>query len=245
MSAHLSEEEQIEALKRWWQRNGRTTLIAVIVGIGAWWGLQQWQQQQQIQKEQNSLYYSEIQLLAEAESLTEQQGADLWTKASSLKTQAEGTQYSWYSALILARLAVEKGDYDSAARELQYVLDGSDNQELASIAQLRLARVETDRGNNDKALQLLLRPVSGQLATAYAELRGDIYMQQGDTGAARAAYQEALNSGDRGQLLTLKLNRAIAASGVADAAAAEAATAEDSEPADPAEADPVESDPAE
>ena len=212
MSAHLSEEEQVEALKRWWQRNGRTTIIAVVLGIAAWWGFQQWTEQQQLQRESNSILYLQVQMLAQANSLTDQQKTELWNKSNMLKEQAEGTQYGWYSALQLAKLAFENTDYVVAAAELQYVLDGDADQSLKDIAQLRLARVEANRNDTAKAFQLLNVANVGGLAAAYAELRGDLYMQQGDTEAARIAYQEAINSAtevDRNavELLQLKLNR--------------------------------------
>ncbi|UTW45390.1 tetratricopeptide repeat protein [bacterium SCSIO 12696] len=220
MSAHLSEEEQVEALKRWWQRNGRTTIVAVVVGVAAWWGLQQWNQQQQGQRESNSLLYSQVQELAQASSLNDKQRSDLLSKSHALKSQAEGSQYGWYAALMLAKLAFDEADYDRAANELQYVLDGSDDTGLKTIAQLRLARVEVTRGNLDSALELLQLAENSDMAAAYAELRGDIYMQKGDTEAARVAYQEALNgkapnSGDS-QLLTLKLNRVTPADAQSD-----------------------------
>ncbi|MCV6606024.1 MAG: tetratricopeptide repeat protein [Porticoccaceae bacterium] len=211
MSAHLSEEEQVEALKQWWRRNGRTTIIAVVVGVAAWFGLQQWNQQQQAQRENNSLLHMEVQQLAAASDLSEQQQIDLWNKSSTLKAQAEGSQYGWYAALMLAKLAFEKGDYDNAASELQYVIDGSEDAGLSAIATLRLARVEVTRGNTEQALALLNARDSGDMAASYAELRGDIHRQQGDQDAARIAYQEALNDSASGagdtQLLQLKLNR--------------------------------------
>ncbi|MGS2724592.1 YfgM family protein [Porticoccus sp. GXU_MW_L64] len=220
MSAHLSEEEQVEALKRWWQRNGRTTIIAVVVGVAAWWGLQQWNQQQQTQRENNSLLYTEVQQLAAASGISEQQQTELWNKASTLKTQAQGSQYGWYAALMLAKLAFEKQDYDTAASELQYVIDGSGDDGLNAIARLRLAKVEVTRGNTEQALVLLNAQDNGDMSAAYAELRGDIQRQQGDNDAARLAYQEALNgsAGDN-QLLRLKLNRVTPADHVSQESA--------------------------
>lgn len=212
MSAHLSEQEQVEALQRWWQNNGRTTIVAVVLAVAVWWGFGQWQQQQQIQQENNSVLYQDVQELARADALDDSQREELAARAGTLKQRAAGTQYDWYSALILARLAFEKADYDSAAAELQHVLDGGADQGLKAIARLRLARVESARGDLARALELLQSPDAGDLAAVYAELSGDLHLQQGDTEAARIAYQQAINSatavdGDAMELLNLKLNR--------------------------------------
>ena len=193
----------------------------MVLGIASWWGLDQWNQQQKEQSEQNSILYLQVQELAQASSLTEEQRTALRDKSESLKKQAEGTQYGWYSALMLAKLAFEQNDHATAASELQYVLDGSGDQALKNIAQLRLARVEAARGDIVRALELLQSANAGDLSATYAELRGDLHMQQGDTEAARIAYQEAINNASDADrtatdLLALKLNRATPAATPAD-----------------------------
>ena len=44
MSAHLSEEEQIEAFKRWWQRYGTTTVASVALASAMYLGWNLYQQ---------------------------------------------------------------------------------------------------------------------------------------------------------------------------------------------------------
>ena len=34
MEQYRTEEEQVEALKKWWEENGRSTIVAVIVALG-------------------------------------------------------------------------------------------------------------------------------------------------------------------------------------------------------------------
>ena len=226
MSAHLSEEEQVEALKRWWKHNGRKTMVAVVLGIGAWWGIGQWSDHQQAVKESSSVLYNQMQTLAEANALNDQQRAELLDKAGELKRQAADSQYGWYAAMMLARLAFEGGDFEGAAGELHYVLDSGASQGLKDIARLRLARVEAARGELAKALELLSVADVGDMAATYAELRGDLYQQQGDTEAARAAYQEAISratEADRNarDLLDLKLNRVTPAEAPDEQAEAE------------------------
>ena len=35
MEAYRTEEEQVEALQRWWDENGRSTILAVVVALAA------------------------------------------------------------------------------------------------------------------------------------------------------------------------------------------------------------------
>ena len=43
MADHLEDDEQVEALKRWWDENGRSTIVAVILAVGGTLGWQQYQ----------------------------------------------------------------------------------------------------------------------------------------------------------------------------------------------------------
>ena len=54
MADHLSEEEQIEAVKRWWAANGMQTILAAVLVVGGYFGWQYWEQEQQLQTDQAS-----------------------------------------------------------------------------------------------------------------------------------------------------------------------------------------------
>ena len=38
MSSYLSEEEQVEALKKWWKDNGTSVIAGVVLGFGIIFG---------------------------------------------------------------------------------------------------------------------------------------------------------------------------------------------------------------
>ena len=42
MADHITEEEQIEALKRWWDENGKQVVLAIVLTVGGYFGWQAW-----------------------------------------------------------------------------------------------------------------------------------------------------------------------------------------------------------
>ena len=60
MADHLSEEEQIEAVKRWWAANGMQTILAAVLVVGGYFCWQYWEQEQQLQTDQASNAYLEM-----------------------------------------------------------------------------------------------------------------------------------------------------------------------------------------
>ena len=60
MVEHKTEEEQIEAVKRWWSENGRVVVIAVLIGVSGSFGWQFWQDYKQERREQAALEYWQL-----------------------------------------------------------------------------------------------------------------------------------------------------------------------------------------
>lgn len=214
MAEHLNDEEQIEALKRWWKANGPRLLLIAVLVLGSWYGWQHMQSREKGSAEEAALLYGAmLKQLADWENEQDEQSASAAAShAETLKALSPKSQYGRYGALILARLAVADGDLDTAAAELKWVMDNSGDQGLKYLAALRLARVEIARGNDEAALAQLNAPVPEPLTALYAELKGDVHARLGDTDAARQAYQLALdnlNPADAAArpLLELKLNQ--------------------------------------
>lgn len=191
MDTYRTEEEQVEALRKWWDDNGRSTLLAVVLAVGLGFGWQGWQQHQQQQAELASLRYEE--LLEAVQVVSDEAGvATVRHLAETLKTEFPDSAYARFAALHLARLAVMNDDLDSAERELRWVLTTNTAAEINALVELRLARVVAAQGDLPAALQILAAAQAGAYAPAYAEVQGDIYQQQGDNELALEAYQRAI-----------------------------------------------------
>jgi predicted negative regulator of RcsB-dependent stress response len=201
VSTHLSDEEQVEALKKWWKDNGKSIIGGAVVGLALVGGWQGWQQYSRHQAEQAAGYYSEFSATARAGKA--EQAAE---QAKRLQDQFGDSAYAVYAALQLARLAYDDGQPAAAREHLQWALDHAADPALAQVARLRLARLLLDQGELDAARSLAAAAPADAFAGQYAELRGDLAMAAGDRAAAGAAYQEALATGiANADLVRLKL----------------------------------------
>jgi predicted negative regulator of RcsB-dependent stress response len=206
---YRTEEEQVEALRKWWDENGRSTLLAIVLAVGAGFGWQAWQQQQETLAETASLRYEEL-LEAVQSGADEDQLATIRHLAGGLKEDYSGSTYAGFAALHLARLAVMEDDLVTAESELRWVLTAKPSDEVRLLAQLRLARVIAAQGNLQAALDILNAGDAGSYEPAYEEARGDIYLQLGQRDKAVESYQAAstlaaASGGGAGNSLQLKL----------------------------------------
>lgn len=197
MSAHLTEEEQLEAMKRWWDENGKNTVIAVVVAVAGYFGFEAWQDSARAAEEAASNKYQtliEAVVVAPGTVLDDTQRATAESLANELKQQAADGFYGQSAALFIAKLAVESQELDKAEAELQWLLEQQPEQAMALVTRLRLARVQGAAGKFDQALATLQAVDAGSFAASYSEVRGDILLAKGQVETARTAYQLALQS---------------------------------------------------
>lgn len=221
MSSYAGDDEQLEALKRWWKENGSSLISGVLIVVVAWFGFGQFQQTRENSSAAASALYDQISQLALANLTGGISSDDLLTAQawySELKNDHASSIYTRYAALFMAGFHVEQEQLDQAAAELQWVLENREigflreaNDELFTVTRLRLARVELAQGNPQAALaRLQAEPVPAAFRAAATELEGDIQIALGNRDAAREAYQGALlalmemGTGNPG-LLQLKL----------------------------------------
>jgi predicted negative regulator of RcsB-dependent stress response len=195
VAEHLSDEEQLENLKRWWKENGLFTIAAVVLCIGGYFGWDNWKANQQQKMETASELYQqmmEVAIVEPGQKANDTQHRLVNELATQLKEEFSSSQYARYGALLVAKLAVEKNDLDAAAEQLRWALDDAD-EGLGLVIKLRLAKVEASRDNIDLALSMLNGVDAQTLSSAYAEARGDFYLMKGDKTAAYEAYKQALD----------------------------------------------------
>ena len=181
-----TEEQQLEALKRWWSENGKAVLWGLFLGLSILVGARFWYQHIEQQATAASMEFDQLR-----QELSAEQFDAVAQRAAYIREHFASTPYAVMAALVQARIAVEKGQLDKAADELRWVLANDPLPEYGDEARLRLARVLLALGQPDAALAQL-SPEPSTLRARYQELRGDILLGKGDREAARAAYTQAL-----------------------------------------------------
>jgi predicted negative regulator of RcsB-dependent stress response len=213
VAAHLTEEEQLENLKQWWKDYGTTVVVAVVVGLGGFFGWNQYQSYQQGKASEASVVYEKFAtaVTAQEDELSAEQSAELKQLAQAVIAQDESSLYADFAELYLAKLAVQQKDYASAKTSLEKVFKRGTNDSMRDLARLRLARVHAAAGEIDQAISLLSAPVLPAYTAAYAEAKGDVLLGQERLAEARTAYQAALqalgaNQPQRRNLVQLKID---------------------------------------
>lgn len=205
MDVYTTEEQQVEAIKKWWRENKWSLIGGVMIGIAVLWGGRSWIANQHSHAESGSELYQVM-----MGKLASGQLDDAAADGAILLGQYLDTPYAALASMAMAKINYQKGDVAAAKSHLHWVLDNSDEEVVKLDARLRLARLLLEEKDDSGALALLANVDAGSFAAAYDELRGDIYAASGDTEQARAAYTRALatlapNAPSRG-LLRVKLD---------------------------------------
>ena len=201
MTAYLNEDEQVEAIKKWWKENGRSLVIGVVLGLAAIFGWKGWQSYRIAQGEAASNLYITMQNQAAAGNVE-----NALATGKRLLGEHTASVYASFAALRLARISYARGDRAEAAENLNWVVEHAPDDVVADLARVRLARVRVDLDEVDAAAKVLEQVGADFMPGTVAELRGDIARAKGDLAAAREAYVLALASegGARG-LVKMKL----------------------------------------
>ncbi|MBR9813378.1 tetratricopeptide repeat protein [bacterium] len=184
----LSEEERVKQIRDWWSQNWMALVGGLVIGLGGVLGWQGWQAHKQTQAVEASVLYDKLQ---EAVSSNDLDSAN--AHQETLVAQYKGTPYAGLGALSVAGAQARAEDYAGAASNLEWATNYADDPALRPVARLRLARAQWAQGEADAAVATLKAGDTPEaLAAAYHTLEGDIRLMQGQTDAAKAAYEAAL-----------------------------------------------------
>lgn len=182
-----TEEQQVEALKKWWKDNSKSVIGGVIIGVGVLLGGRAYIQQTHQHVELASASFEAMMMDMEQNKNTE--AADL---GAQILGQYVDTPYAAMASLALAKIKLDEGDLATAKTHLRYALDHSEKDEVKHVVRLRLARLLLTEGKHDEAIQLLNSVEPGVFKSSYEELKGDVYLALGKVNEARNAYNIAL-----------------------------------------------------
>ena len=187
----LEEQEQLAALKAWWQENGNlvmTALSLVLVVLAAWQG---WNYYQRNQAVQASGLYDAVQKAARAGDLKQ-----VRESAGAVLENYPRTAYAAMAALVSAKAHFQGGDLKTARAQLAWVAENAKDEGLQDIARLRLASVMLDEKAYDDALKVLEAKHGAAFDALFLAARGDVLVAQEKKEEARSAYQAALEKAD-------------------------------------------------
>jgi len=202
MAYSIEEEQEINQLKDWWKENGKTIIVAFILGVGGMFGWRYWQAHQAEQIAQASAQYDALIYSAQQDEQAKKANIEQFVQANSK------TAYAVFALLDEAKKATEKQDFAAAEANLNQALTQSQDEVLTSIVALRLSAVLFQLGQLDNALTTLNQVKGESFNARKAILTGDIQVAKGDKVAAKNSFEQAQQSGSQleQQMAKMKLN---------------------------------------
>lgn len=188
MALSLEEQEKLDTLKAWWKQNAKwvvTSLTVFVLAAAGWRGWQTWTHKQAVLA--SELFDRALQAAQrdDAKAVREITG--------QIMENYSRTAYATPAAWLAGQINHASGDLKSATAQYAYALDKARDASLKQLARLRLASIRLENKDLDGALALLQQPHDEAYAGLYANLKGDVLVEQGKIAQARAAYQEALS----------------------------------------------------
>lgn len=204
------EQEQLEAMKAWWQDNRNWivgVLLAAIVVVGGWRGWSYYQHKQGSEAATLFQQFSEQMGSGDAKRIND--------AAAAMMEKFAGSAYASRAALMAALVNEQMKDAATAKTQLQWVIDNAGEEGLKDMARLRLAAVLLDEKNYADALKQLEAEHMASFDGLYADLRGDILNAQGKKDEARSAYTLAFEKIDERSMYRNLIQIKLDALGVA------------------------------
>ena len=202
MNEYETEEQQVEAVKKWLKENFSSILFGLSAGLLALAGWNYYTSQRNNHAvEASNLYMQAVQRIS-------QNGIDdkVIDINNQLNNDFSDTPYASITSLLLASKEYDRTRLDEALLQLQWVVKHASSDELKQLATLRLSRLLIEQKKYDEAMSYLNDETHPLAYDAqYAELKGDVYVAKGQVDEARAAYDKAINlSGGGNKWLILK-----------------------------------------
>ncbi|HEY9036137.1 MAG TPA: tetratricopeptide repeat protein [Pseudomonadales bacterium] len=196
MSSYQSDDEQIEALHKWWKENGRALITGVVLAVVLVLGWDAWKQQTaKAQAEAAVLYQSLLDTAGNPGSVLDDVAYTTAAHlAERLQNDAARTAYATYAALLMARVHIDRGNLDEGLVSLRWASEHAADETLAQLARLRASQVQFALGHADEALAgLATLPADSYLTPLALQLKGDIQVSRNERQLAHESYQAAMD----------------------------------------------------
>jgi len=202
VEVYSNENEQVDALRRFFANNGKALAVGVVIGIAALGGWRYWSSHQQDSAKTVSAEYQKVTSAMQA-------GKPETLEAVNTFASENSNTYGALAALDLAKQYVGSNQLDKAATLLQNGLKDTKDANLQAVINLRLARIQLQQNQADAALKTL-DGVKGDGWTAIvADIRGEALLSKGDKQGARDAWSKGVESDASPalkQMMQMKMN---------------------------------------
>jgi len=193
MNEYETEEQQVEALKKWWKENSTSIIVGLVVGVGALFGWRGYVEQNNAHLVQASDLYMQAAQSIALQTLDKEMIDDKAVDINNTLINEYGdTPYAALSSLALAKLEYEKDNADAAVAQLELAVKHASNDLIRQVANLRLARVYIEQEKYTEAATILEMAHDAAYDAQFEELKGDIHSAKGELAEARAAYDKAI-----------------------------------------------------
>jgi len=186
VEVYQTEEQQVEAIKGYWQENGNMIIAGIVLGFAGFIGFNFYK---------DNVLEQEVAVSDSYQTLIENSTKDKAAFAENAQkfiSENANTSYASLTALALAKEAADKKDWQAAQTQLTTALNSAPTEGIKGIASLRLARVQIQLEQYEEALTTLAKPLPASFTAAIEEVKGDTYLLQGKKELARNAYQAAI-----------------------------------------------------
>ncbi len=183
MSDYLTDEEQLDKLRKWWEDNGLAMVGAVVVAVAGvigwnWYGTER----SETIAATSDLYVDYL----------EAEGAERETIEATLAAEYPDSVYRVFVLLRNAKAEADAENPEAALGILNEALPLVDEETLADVIRIRIARLQQELDQSEAALGTLGGVRSLGLRSQVQELKGDIHMARGERALAHEAYSAAL-----------------------------------------------------
>lgn len=190
MADYLTDEEQAERLKAWWDKNGTSLVVALVVAVVAVVG---WRYYQSYTADRANAASEAFRSYLDARAAAEPLDPHL----AMIDTEHEGSTYHVFTLLYRAADEVQDQDWEEALALLERAVSLADERNLRDTARFRAAKLLYQLDRLDACAEQLAAIKSAGLAAPVAELAGDVAFARGDFDAARDAYRTAVEAARR------------------------------------------------
>ena len=190
IEGYETDEQQVEAIKKWWNENGTALIVVAVIGLAGLWGWRYYGESVIAAQEQTSSEFAETLVKFDSDSKDGAEGMKTFVADN------KDDNYGTLAALILAKEAVTANNFELAKTQLIALLANNTYEPLTPVINTRLARVEVELGEYDQAIAILDKITEEGFVVKANQIKGSVYLKQGKIDAARNAFQAAVDASE-------------------------------------------------